>query len=167
MKREGPEGGLVEYTPIGVIHSPCLLPEKTPIQPQFAEDYTGQVEIFPEYTEGLKDLEGFSHIILITHLHRAGAARLIVRPFMEDVDRGVFATRHPQRPNPIGLSTVRLLKIEGAILSIQGVDMLDGTPVLDIKPYVPRFDHLEESRGGWTGAIPEEEARRRGRRKLE
>ncbi len=166
MNAEKPTGVSVVYTPIGVVHSDRLKPEETPIQPRFADDCTGWVEVFPQYAEGLKDLNGFSHIIVISHLHRAEDARLIVRPFMEDVDRGVFATRHPRRPNPIGLSTVRLLKMEGSILYIQGVDMLDGTPVLDIKPYVPRFDHVEESCPGWTGAVPEEEAYKRGRRGL-
>jgi tRNA-Thr(GGU) m(6)t(6)A37 methyltransferase TsaA len=156
--------GYISYTPIGVIHSQHCIPEKTPIQPVYARGCAGRAEIRPEYAEGLKDLEGFSHLILLYHFHRAGDVRLVVQPFTEDAPRGVFSTRHPQRPNPIGLSVVRLLRIEGTTLHLEDVDILDGTPLLDIRPYVPRFDNVENPRGGWTEGVDEETARWRGRR---
>ncbi len=152
------------YTPIGVIHSDHRVAEETPIQPVYARGCPGRAEIRPEYAEGLKDLAGFSHVILLYHLHRAGKPQLTVVPFTDDAPRGVFSTRHPQRPNPIGLSVVRLVRIEGAILHLQDVDILDGTPLLDIKPYVPRFDAVENATGGWTQTIDDQTARRRGRR---
>lgn len=122
------------------------------------------VEIFPEFTEGLRDLEGFSHIYLVYHLRRSGPARLVVKPFLQDVDRGVFATRAPCRPNPIGLSIVELSCREGNVLHINHVDILDGTPLLDIKPYTARFDRVETTRNGWQDAVDAGEAQRRGRR---
>jgi len=154
----------VVYTPIGVIHSEHQVPEKTPIQPVYARGCPGRAEIQPEYVEGLKDLEGFSHVILLYHFHRAGEPLLTVVPFTDDTPRGVFATRHPQRPNSIGLSVVRLVRIGGSILYLQDVDILDGTPLLDIKPYIPRFDGVENPQGGWTQTVDEETARQRGRR---
>jgi tRNA-Thr(GGU) m(6)t(6)A37 methyltransferase TsaA len=154
----------VTYAPIGVIRSGHRAAEETPIQPVYARGCPGRAEIRPEYAEGLKDLDGFSHLILLYHFHRAGEPRLTVVPFTDDSPRGVFSTRHPQRPNPIGLSVVRLVRIEGAVLHLEDVDILDGTPLLDIKPYVPRFDGVENPRGGWTQGIDEETARRRGRR---
>ncbi len=156
----------ITYTSIGVVHSEHVSPEETPIQPLYAKECVGRVELFAEYSEGLKDLDGFSHIILVYHMHRAKNAQLTVRPFIEDTPKGLFATRHPLRPNPIGLSTVRLLKIEKTTLFVQGLDILDGTPVLDIKPYIPRFDAVEESRGGWTEAVSDETARERGCRNM-
>jgi len=152
------------YRPIGVIRSGHDVAERTPIQPGYARGCPGRAEVRPEYAEGLKDLDGFSHLILLYHLHRAGEPLLIVQPFTDDRPRGIFATRHPRRPNPIGLSIVRLVWIEGATLHLEDVDILDGTPLLDIKPYVPRFDTVENPRGGWTESIDEETARRRGRR---
>jgi tRNA-Thr(GGU) m(6)t(6)A37 methyltransferase TsaA len=154
----------VTFTPIGVIHSIHRVAEQTPIQPAYARGCSGRAEILPEYVEGLKDLEGFSHLILLYHFHRAGAAQLIVQPFTDDKPRGLFSTRHPQRPNPIGLSVVRLVRIEGATLHLDDVDILDGTPLLDIKPYILRFDGAAEPRSGWTETVDEETARRRGLR---
>jgi tRNA-Thr(GGU) m(6)t(6)A37 methyltransferase TsaA len=154
----------VTYTPIGVIRSEHQMAEKTPIQPVYARGCAGRAEILPEYVEGLRDLEGISHLILLYHFHRAGPAQLVVQPFTDDRPRGVFSTRHPRRPNPIGLSVVRLVRIEGGTLHLEDVDILDGTPLLDIKPYIPRFDGVAEPRGGWTETIDEETARRRGRR---
>ncbi len=154
----------VTYTPIGVIRSGHRVAVETPIQPAFARGCPGRAEIRPEYTEGLQDLDDFSHLILLYHLDRAGAPELTVVPFLDDAPRGVFATRSPRRPNPIGLSVVRLLRVEGTTLHLEDVDILDGTPLLDIKPYIPRFDHVENARGGWTQAIDEETARQRGRR---
>ena len=137
------------YRPIGVIHSPFKDSKGVPIQSLFSKDTEGKVELFPEYMEGLKDLNGFSHIILIYHFHRSKSPKLIVTPFLDPAPRGVFSTRAPSRPNPIGISIVRLMKIEDNILHISEIDILDGTPLLDIKPYVPGFDIRKEARGGW------------------
>jgi tRNA-Thr(GGU) m(6)t(6)A37 methyltransferase TsaA len=139
----------IKYKPIGIIHSPFKEPKGTPIQPSGAKGINGTVEIFPDYAEGLKDLEGFSHIILIYHFHLSKKSSLKVKPYLDDEVHGVFAMRGPSRPNPIGISTVHLLRIEGTTLSIQDVDIVDGTPLLDIKPYVPEFDRGEVQRTGW------------------
>ncbi len=139
----------IKYKPIGVIHSPFKEPKGTPIQPAGAEDVRGTVEVFPEYAKGLKDIDGFSHLILIYHFHLARGTTLEAKPFMDDETRGIFAIRGPSRPNPIGLSVVRLIKVEGRFLYIQDVDMVDGTPLLDIKPYVPEFDTREANKIGW------------------
>lgn len=139
----------IRYKPIGVIHSPFKEPEGTPIQPAGAKGINGTVEIFPEYAEGLKDIEGFSHIILIYHFHLSRGALLKVKPYMDNETHGVFAMRGPSRPNPIGISAVRLVGIEDNILHIQDVDIVDETPLLDIKPYVPEFDIREAERTGW------------------
>jgi len=138
-----------QLTPIGSIRSPFKGPAGTPIQPVFAGEAEGIVEVFPEYAEGLRDLDGFERIWLLYWLDRAPPARLRVVPFRDDVEHGLFATRVPCRPNPIGLSCVRLLRIERNLLTAAGVDILDGTPVLDIKPYVPQFDAFPQSRAGW------------------
>jgi tRNA-Thr(GGU) m(6)t(6)A37 methyltransferase TsaA len=135
--------------PVGVIHSTFKEPAGTPIQPPFAEGAEGIVEVFPEYADGLHDLEGFDRIWLLYWLDRAPSPRLRVVPFRDEVERGLFATRAPCRPNPIGLSCVRLLRIEHNLLTVGGVDVLDGTPLLDIKPYVPEFDAFPQSRAGW------------------
>ncbi len=155
---------VVTYRPIGVIRSEHIAEEDTPIQPAYAESCEGRVEILPEFADGLRDLEGFSHLYLIYHLHRAAPARLIVKPFLQDVERGVFATRGPWRPNPIGLSIVRLLRREGNVLHVLGVDILDGTPLLDIKPYTAKFDVWKTTRNGWQDEVEEETDRKRGRR---
>lgn len=136
------------YHPIGIIHSPFTEPYGVPIQPRFGRGIEGSIEIFPEYAEGLTDLEGFSHITLLYHFHRSTGYSLRVRPFLDEMERGVFATRAPRRPNPIGLSTVRLVKIEGMVLYILDLDIIDGTPLLDIKPYVPVFEEDDKVRGG-------------------
>jgi tRNA-Thr(GGU) m(6)t(6)A37 methyltransferase TsaA len=120
-----------------------------PIQPTGGEGVAGTIEVFPQYVEGLKDLDGFSHIILIYHLHEVNEAELTVVPFMDDSPRGVFSTRAPRRPNPIGFSVVRLSRVEGGKLEIENVDILDGTPLLDIKPYIPEVDHQPADRIGW------------------
>ena len=137
------------YRPIGVIRTPFKEPRGTPIQPTGATGVEGKVEVFPEYSSGLRDLEGFSHVILLYHFHLAEGRSLTVRPYMDGDVRGVFATRFPGRPNPIGLSIVRLKGVEGSILRIVDVDIVDGTPLLDIKPYVPAFDRREGVRIGW------------------
>ena len=137
--------------PIGVIHSPFTDNAQTPIQPTRSQAI-GQVEVYPEYAEGLQDVEGLSHVILSYVFHRSSGYALHVKPFLDDRQRGLFATRHPCRPNPIGLSIVRLVSIHDHILEIEGVDMLDGTPLLDIKPYVPEFDVRTDVRTGWYAA---------------
>ncbi len=150
--------------PIGVIRSEHTRPDETPIQPVYAQGCQGRAEILPQYAEGLRSLEGFSHIYLIYHLHLAGQPRLLVKPFLQDVEHGVFATRAPCRPNPIGLSIVRLVRREGNTLHLDGVDVLDGTPLLDIKPYTTRFDHVDTTSNGWQDNVNEQTARQRGRR---
>ena len=130
----------IKYSPVGVIHSPFERPNGTPIQPAGAKGINGSVEVFPQYAEGLQDVEGLSHIILIYHFHLSGEPALIAKPYMDTESHGVFAMRGPSRPNSIGISVVRLVKVEGNILLVKDVDILDGTPLLDIKPYVPEFD---------------------------
>jgi tRNA-Thr(GGU) m(6)t(6)A37 methyltransferase TsaA len=139
----------IEFTPIGIIHSPFRELEDMPIQPVGAAGVKGTVEVFNDFCPGLKDLDDFSHIILLYHFHRSHSFNLHVVPFMDSETRGLFATRAPKRPNPIGLSVVQLDKIEDGVLHIQNVDILDGTPLLDIKPYVPEFDAAVEVRTGW------------------
>ena len=137
------------YRPIGIIHSPFKSLEGMPIQPIGAIGVRAEVEIFPEYVEGLQDLEGFSHIILLYHCHLSKAYKLKVKPFLDDVERGLFATRAPARPNPIGMSVVRLIQIERTTLSVQDIDIIDKTPLLDIKPFVPDFDVRKTAKTGW------------------
>jgi tRNA-Thr(GGU) m(6)t(6)A37 methyltransferase TsaA len=156
---------LITYRPIGTIHSGHTDPEATPIQPAYARGERGRVEVLPRYADGLRDLDGFSHLYLIYHLHEADRPQLLVRPFLQDLERGVFATRAPCRPNPIGISIVRLLRRRGNILEVEDLDVLDGTPLLDIKPYAARFDRIDASQDGWHSQVDEETARRRGRRK--
>lgn len=139
----------VKYKPIGIIHSPFKEPKGTPIQPAAAAGALGIIEVYPEYAQGLKDIDGFSHLILIYHFHLSRGATLEAKPFMDDEKHGIFAIRGPSRPNPVGLSIVRLIKVEGRFLHIQDVDMVDGTPLLDIKPYVPEFDTREVNKIGW------------------
>ncbi len=155
---------MISYRPIGVICSEHVVQEQTPIQPAYASGCKGRVEIFPKFVEGLRDLEGFSHIYLVYHFHQSKPARLIVKPFLQDIERGVFSTRATCRPNPIGLSIVELVRREGNVLHINNVDILDGTPLLDIKPYTAKFDRIETARNGWQDAVDEETARRRGKR---
>ncbi|MGD2066058.1 MAG: tRNA (N6-threonylcarbamoyladenosine(37)-N6)-methyltransferase TrmO [Candidatus Bathyarchaeota archaeon] len=146
--------GAIVYRPIGVVHSPFKVPQDVPIQSAAAEGVTGTVEVSTEYVDGLRDVEGFSHLILIYHCHLAQEYSLLVRPFLDKRLHGVFATRAPSRPNPIGLSIVHLTKIENNLLHIQDVDIIDGTPLLDIKPFVPEFDQRKTEKIGWlTGKI--------------
>ncbi len=139
----------INYRPIGIVHTPFTSLDNMPIQPSAARDIEGTIEIFPEYTIGLQDIEGFSHIILLYHFHHANTVQLKVIPFLDQQERGIFATRAPVRPNPIGLSIVELVALENNILHIRGVDILDGTPLIDIKPCVEAFDHPSGSRAGW------------------
>jgi len=136
------------FTPIGTILTPFQEPRGTPIQPRAARGVAGTVALLPEYAAGLQDLEGFSHIFLIYHFHLSKAFSLKVKPFLNDEKRGVFATRAPARPNPIGVSLVRLAKVTGDNLQVLDVDMVNGTPLLDIKPFVPEFDVGPQARVG-------------------
>jgi tRNA-Thr(GGU) m(6)t(6)A37 methyltransferase TsaA len=146
---------------IGIIHSPFKNIENMPIQPKGATDIEGTVHINELYIEGLKDLNGFSHIYLIYCFHKANRTCLTVTPFLDTIERGVFATRSPLRPNHIGLSIVQLIKIEGAVLTVKGVDVLDETPLLDIKPYIENFDTVINSTSGWMTANIQEVSNKR------
>ena len=139
----------VNYQHIGFIYTPFDTLEGMPIQPAASKGVKGRIELLPEFCEGLTHLDGFSHIILLYHLHRSEGYSLMVTPFLDDQPHGVFATRAPRRPNPMGISTVKLAGINGNILHIENIDMLNGTPLLDIKPYVPFFDAAEDIRTGW------------------
>lgn len=140
---------IIRYKPIGIIHTEYTEQRSTPIQGIYSKS-KGAVEVFTEYAAGLKDLEGFSHIILIYHFHRAGKPSLITHPFIDNkAERGIFAIRHYNRPNPIGISVVRLAGIKNNILEVDGIDVLDGTPLLDIKPYISLFDRPEDVWCGW------------------
>jgi tRNA-Thr(GGU) m(6)t(6)A37 methyltransferase TsaA len=135
--------------PIGIIHSPCGTAAGTPVQPCFASGIEARVEVFPEYAEGLRDLEGFERIWLLFWCHQARAAQLSVVPYRDCHSHGVFATRAPSRPNPVGMSAVMLLGIRDTVLHVAGVDILNGTPLLDIKPYVSEYDSYAAQRNGW------------------
>jgi len=139
----------INYKPIGIIHSPFKTPENMPIQPSAADGVKGSVEIYPNYTEGLQNLDGFSHIYLIYHFHLSHGYNLKVIPFLDDRPRGLFSTRAPSRPNSIGLSVVKLTKINQNIIEIENVDIVDGTPLIDIKPYVPAMDAPKNCKIGW------------------
>lgn len=139
----------ITFSPVGTIHSPFRDIAGMPIQPNGARGIRGTVEIFPQYREGLRDLDGFERIFLIYAFHRCSGPRLSVTPFLDTVPRGIFATRSPRRPNAIGISVVRLRGVDGTTLSVEDVDVLDGTPLLDLKPYVPAFDAYSGSRCGW------------------
>ena len=139
----------ITFNSIGTIHTPFKIKEGMPIQSKRAIGIKGQVIIKEELAEGLSDLDGFSHIILIYYFHKSEGFELKTTPFLDQNKRGVFSTRAPRRPNSIGISIVRLLSIEGNILNIENVDMLDGTPLLDIKPYVSYFDIYEVKKNGW------------------
>ena len=137
-----------EITSIGIIHTPYKQLGETPIQAARSKE-VGKVEVFKEYCEGLDDLEGFSHIILLYRFHKASGYTLKAKPFLDDKEKGIFAIRTPRRPNHIGLSVVELLEKKDNVLRVKGVDMLDGTPLIDIKPFVPAFDHRQKVRYGW------------------
>lgn len=139
----------VTYRPIGVIHTPFADVDGMPIQATAAVGVRGTIDLDAAFTPGLLDLDGFSHLILLYHLHAIHEARLTVTPFLDVTRHGIFATRSPARPNPVGLSTVRLVGVRGSTIEIEDVDMLDGTPLLDIKPYIPAFDDRAGARLGW------------------
>jgi len=150
----------ITYKPIGIVHSPFKKLAGMPIQPAGAVGISGTIEIYQEYEAGLKDLDGFSHLIVLSHLHQSKGYKLQVIPYLDDTPRGVFATRAPRRPNAIGLSVVKLIRITGRKLSIECVDMLDQTPVLDLKPYVPAFDTQGRIRTGWLEKVQNEVSRK-------
>lgn len=139
----------IQYHPIGVIHSPYQSLVGMPIQPSGADGVRGKIILDSQFVSGLQDLEGFSRLILIYHFHRSPDPSLVVQPFLDEVPRGVFATRAPRRPNPIGFSVVRLISVQSNIIEIENVDILDGTPLLDIKPYIPGIDQPETVRISW------------------
>ena len=140
---------LIQLRPIGIIHSPFKTPEETPKGPHGVEGVSGTVEVFPEYREGLADLDGFSHIMLVFYMHRSQGYSLKTVPHLDDQPRGLFATRAPRRPNPIGISVVRLDRIDGTTLHVLNPDIVDGTPLLDIKPYIPEPEDREGIKVGW------------------
>jgi len=147
--------------PIGVIHSPHDSIEDMPIQPKGASGIEGYVLLNDKYVDGLQDLEGFSHIYLVYSFHKATRTELLVTPFLDKQTRGIFATRSPLRPNHIGISIVKMLNIEGNKIVIEGIDILDGTPLLDIKPYIDKFDAVEGSVSGWLQASEKEVSKKR------
>jgi tRNA-Thr(GGU) m(6)t(6)A37 methyltransferase TsaA len=146
---QGPEGWRASFTAIGTIHSPIQSAEGAPIQGGLGRQIEGEVHLDPAFAEGLADLEGFSHVVLLYAFHRSSGYRLKVTPYLDTTPRGLFATRAPRRPNPIGLTVVELLGIEGCTLRVRGLDVLDGTPLLDLKPHVPAFDGIAAPRIGW------------------
>jgi tRNA (adenine37-N6)-methyltransferase len=139
----------ITIKPIGIINTPYKEPKGIPIQGKFKRGVIGTVRLFPEYQAGLKDVEGFSHVILIYHFNRSSEERLMGRPFLEDTEHGIFAIRSPHRPNHIGFSIVKLKSVEKNMLTFSEVDILDGTPLLDIKPYVKHFDSRSTVKNGW------------------
>jgi len=139
--------------PIGVIHSPHQQAAGTPVQSSLATGISGTVEVLPEFAAGLKDLEAFDRIWLMYWFDRASPYHPTVKPYLDTVERGLFATRAPARPNPIGISAVKLLSVEGNMLTVDGMDILDGTPLLDIKPYLPAFDAVQAEKTGWCGQL--------------
>jgi tRNA-Thr(GGU) m(6)t(6)A37 methyltransferase TsaA len=141
--------GKLVLDPIGWIETPFREPAGTPIQPSRARGALGKVRLYPGFHAGLKDIEGFERIWLVYWFHAAPAANLLVTPFLDTVERGVFATRAPARPSPVGISAVRLLAVSGGVLEVADVDIVDGAPLLDVKPYVPEFDCYPSSKAGW------------------
>ena len=150
----------IRLKPIGTIRTPYKESKGIPIQGQFDESVTGTIELLPEYRAGLKDIEGFSHLVLIYYFDRAKGEDLVGTPFLEDTEHGIFAIRSPHRPNHLGFSVVKLISVDGTAITFSGVDMLDNTPLLDIKPYVEYFDAREQVKNGWlekhfkNGSIP-------------
>ena len=136
--------------PIGVINTPYKTKEECPIQPVYSSDSLGRVELFTEYEQGLKDIETFSHLYLLYHFDRAGTIDLVRSTFLDDDPHGIYASHHPCRPNGIGLSIVKLMRRDRNILFIEGADILDKTPLLDIKPYLPQYDAILDASQGWT-----------------
>lgn len=155
------------FQPIGVIHSPHKELSQIPIQPIFCDSIEGSVTLEREYIEGLKGLDGFSHIYLFYYFHESHKTSLRLKPYLSDQPQGIFATRAPHRPNKLGMSIVRLDKIEDNVLHVREIDILDGTPLLDIKPYIRRFDSRENVKSGWQDTITDDTASMRGLREFE
>lgn len=139
----------INYKPIGVIHTPFIEPSTVPMQSVKAREIDGKIEIFKDYIEGIKDLNGFSHLIILFHMHKIKCFSLLVKPELDNEIRGVFSTRSPRRPNPIGFTVVKLIDIVDSVIIIKGVDMIDGTPLIDIKPYIPESDCIQNAKIGW------------------
>ncbi|MEA1967465.1 MAG: tRNA (N6-threonylcarbamoyladenosine(37)-N6)-methyltransferase TrmO [Thermodesulfobacteriota bacterium] len=146
---------------IGIVNSPFTSIENMPIQPKGAKDVVGTIDIYEPYIEGFRDLDGFSHIYLLYFFHKAKKTALTVTPFMDTVKRGVYSTRSPLRPNHIGLSIVELVSIKQGVITVKGIDLLNGTPLFDVKPYIESFDLVEKSRSGWMKANMDEVAEKR------
>ena len=142
----------MQFQPIGRIHTPHKTKKACPIQPVYANDATGKIEVFEQFTPGLKDIEGFSHIYLLYLLDRAGEIKLVRPTFLDDTPHGIYASRHPCRPNSIGMSIVELKERQDNILIVSGIDVLDQTPLLDIKPYLPKFDCIKTASNGWASS---------------
>jgi len=153
-----------QLKPIGIIHSEHKVLDQIPAQPVFAKDCIGRVMIYRAYLDGLKDIEEFSHIYLLPFFHKVESVNLTVKPYLQNAEKGLFATRYPNRPNPIGLSIVELIEREDNILHVKGIDILDGTPLLDIKPYSARFDKIENTKNGWQDQVDESKANELGLR---
>ena len=143
----------ISYAPVAHMRTPFTDVRGMPIQPVGAQGVAGSIDVLPEFADGLADIEGFSHLLVIYHLHECQGFTLRVKPFLDNDEHGVFATRSPRRPNPIGISVLRLTGVTGNRLHVENVDMLDGTPVLDIKPYVPTFDVWDADRTGWFATV--------------
>jgi tRNA-Thr(GGU) m(6)t(6)A37 methyltransferase TsaA len=141
---------MMEITPVGIIHTPHASKEACPIQPVYSSGAIGRVELFEEYAAGLKDIEAFTHIYLLYLFDRSGQIEMVRTTFLDDEPHGIYASRHPCRPNGIGMSIVKLIARENNVLTVEGVDMLDQTPLLDIKPYIPKFDRVDSASEGWT-----------------
>ena len=154
----------IEFQPIGIVKTPFKKLSEIPIQPIFSKGINGTVIVDPIYSDGLKDLDDFSHIYLFYWFHKWKEMKLIVKPYLEDKEHGVFATRAVSRPNPLGFSLVKLISIQKNVLHIEDVDILDGTPLIDMKPYIKRFDSRKNVRSGWIDSIKDNVARTRGRR---
>ncbi|MBD3315760.1 MAG: tRNA (N6-threonylcarbamoyladenosine(37)-N6)-methyltransferase TrmO [Chitinivibrionales bacterium] len=157
---------MIELKPIGIIRTPFTEPQGMPIQPAGADGVKGTIEVFADYRAGLKDLEGFSHIVVLYHFHRSNGYKLQVVPFLDTQPRGLFSTRAPRRPNPIGLSVVQLDAVVDGILHVSTIDILDETPLIDIKPYVPAFDAPEATRIGWLDTLEKNVSQKRSDRRF-
>ena len=155
------------FRSIGIIHSPHKVLADIPIQPVFSTNIKGTVVVNPEFSEGLLDLQEFSHIHLFYFFHQSQKTCLHVKPFLSEMEHGIFATRSPHRPNKLGMSLVRLTKIDGHVLHVEDIDILDGTPLLDIKPYIQRFDSRGNVRSGWQDGVSDEKASVLGLRNYE
>ena len=143
----------MEFSPIGKIYTPFKKKEECPIQPNYSSNAEGSIEVFKQYSSGLKDIETFTHIYIIYLFDRAGEIQFVRSTFLDDEPHGIYASRHPCRPNSIGMSIVQLIKRDENELTIMGVDVLDGTPLLDIKPYLPKFDIIDSASNGWTEGL--------------